>query len=101
MQVFGSMPRVIDRSHWGTDSTYDSANKVGSHPADAVLSSLASPDGEPGRSAAIPALRNQGLGSAPEKISDPRSSDALMRLRGDDGARVDHGSVFAAYGENS
>lgn len=101
MQIHGSMPRVIDRSQWDTGSTYESANKVGSHPADAVLSRLASPNGEPGRSAAIPALRSQGLGSAPEKICDPRASDALMQMRGDDGASADHGSVLTAYGENS
>lgn len=101
MQIYGSIPKVIDRSQWDAGSTYESANKVGSHPADAVLSRLASPDGEPGRSAAIPALRSQGIWSAPEKISDPRASDALMQMRGDDGASTDHQSAFAAYGENS
>lgn len=98
MQIFGSAPRVIDRSHWGTGSTYESANKVGSHPADVALLRRDTA-GEPGRSAAIPALRNEGFGST-SKVSDPRASDALMQMRGDNGARTDQASVFAAYGEN-
>ena len=39
VQVHGSTPRAIDRSQWEQKSTYDSANKVGSHPADASLAS--------------------------------------------------------------
>jgi hypothetical protein len=98
VQIFGSAPRVIDRSHWGTGSTYESANKVGSHPADAALLRRDAA-GEPGRSAAIPALRSEGFGST-SKVSDPRASDTLMQMRGDNGARADHASVFAAYSEN-
>ena len=101
MHIYGSTPRVIDRSQWGAGSTYESANKVGSHPADAALSRLGAAAAEPGRSAAISALRDEGFGSAPAKVSDPRASDAMMRMRGDDGAHADHASVLAAYGENS
>ena len=36
VQIYSSTPRMIDRSQWGAGSTYDSANKVGSHPADAA-----------------------------------------------------------------
>lgn len=98
VQVFGSTPRVIDRSQWGAGSTYESANKVGSHPADAALSRRDAAD-EAGRSAAIPALRKEGFSST-SKVSDPRASEALMQMRGDDGAGTDHASVLAAYGEN-
>lgn len=99
MQVFGSTPRMIDRSQWEPGSTYESANRVGSHPADAVLSRRDAA-AEPGRSAAMSALRNEGFGST-SKVSDPRASDAMMRMRGDDGAHADHASVLATYGENS
>ncbi len=102
MQIYGSTPRVIDRSQWGTGSTYESANKVGSHPADAALSSggnSQAPDAA--RNAAVSALRNERFGSMLEKISDPRASDTMMRMSRSDGAGADHGSIFAAYGENS
>ena len=48
------------------------------------------------------ALRNERFGSMLEKISDPRISDAMMQMQRNDGAGIgtDHGSVFAAYGEN-
>ena len=103
MQIYGSTPKVIDRSQWGTRSTYDSANKVGSHPADAALASRGdsqSPDAT--RNAAVSALHNERFGSMLEKISDPRTSDAMMRMRGDAvESGADHASVIAAYGENS
>ena len=100
MQISGSIPRAIDRSQWGTGSTYDSANKVGSHPADAALASRGGGEPDSTRDTAVSALRNERFGSMLEKISDPRASDALMRMRGDDGVAVDQGSVFAAYGES-
>jgi hypothetical protein len=101
--INSSTPRVIDRSQWGTGSTYERANQVGSHPADAALASRRGgqqPDGV--RDTAASALRNARFGSMLEKISDPRASDALMRMQGDmaDGS-ADRSSVFAAYDENS
>ena len=104
MQIYGSMPGVIDRSQRGTGSTYDSANKVGSHPADAMLASRGdshTPDAT--RNAAVSALHNQRFGSMLEQISDPRSSDAMLRMGVDAaaGSGADHASAFAAYGENS
>jgi len=101
VQVYGSVPRLIDRSQWGPQSTYESANKVGSHPADAAFAKRGSAT-EPGRSAAMSALRSEGFGST-TKVSDPRASDAMMRMQGkhEAGATADHASVFAAYGENS
>lgn len=98
VQIYGSTPRMIDRSQWG--STYDSANRVGSHPADSALASRSdsqSPDAT--RNAAVSALHNERFGSMLEKISDPRASDAMMRMPRDTGAA--HASVFAAYGESS
>jgi hypothetical protein len=94
---------MIDRSQWETGSTYDSANKVGTHHADAGLASRgASQSPDAARDAAVSALRNERFGSMLEKISDPRASDAMMRMQRNDGAGsgADHGSVFAAYGEN-
>ena len=102
MQIYGSTPRMIDRSQWGTGSTYESANRVGSHPADAALTSRGdshTPDAT--RNAAVSALHNERFGSMLQKIGDPRASDAMMRMQRNDGTGADHGSVFAAYGENS
>ena len=102
MHIYGSTPRLIDRSQWEPGATYESANKVGTHPADAMFSAhdgTQAPDAP--RSLAQSALRNERFGSMLEKISDPRSSDALMRLgRGDEAGGVDHAAAFAAYGEN-
>lgn len=106
MQIYGSAPRVIDRSQWGSGgSTYESANKVGSHPADSALGARAT-GGVPEtvRDAALSALRNERFGTMLATISDPRSSDAVMRMSADAsgaGTGTDHGSVFAAYGESS
>ena len=104
MLINSSTPRVIDRSQWETGSTYERANKVGSHPADAALTSRGGgqqPD--PTRDTAASALRNARFGSMLETISDPRASDALMRMQSDQtgGGSADPGSVLAAYGENS
>lgn len=104
VQIYGSTPRVIDRSQWGAGSTYDSANKVGSHPADAALASRGdshTPDAT--RNAAVSALHNERFGSMLQKLSDPRASDAMMQMQRADaaGSGVDHRSAFAAYGENS
>jgi len=94
------MPRVIDRSPWEAGSTYESANRVGSHPADAVLVKRYAA-GEPGRSAAMAALRSEGFGST-SKLSDPRASDAVMQLQRNGGSDTgaDYAFVLAAYGEN-
>jgi hypothetical protein len=99
VQIYGSTPRVIDRSQWG--STYDSANKVGSHPADASLTAHGRQASDATRNAAVSALRNERFGSMLEKISDPRASDTMMQMQRNDGAGMDRASVFAAYGENS
>jgi hypothetical protein len=99
VQIYGSTPRVIDRSQWGTGSTYDSANKVGSHPADAALASRGdSQSSDATRNAAVSALHNERFGSMLQKLSDPQASDAMMQMQRSDGA--DHASAFAAYGEN-
>jgi len=99
--VYNSMPRVVDRSQWGAGSTYESANKVGSHPADAVLSRR-NAAGEPGRSAAMSALRNEGFGSM-AKVSDPRASETMMQIQRSNVASgsADYASVLAAYSEHS
>jgi hypothetical protein len=93
---------LIDRSRWEGGSTYESANKVGSHPADAAFSAHGggqSPDAP--RSLAEAALRNERFGSMLEKIGDPRTSDALMLMGGSEtDGRADHAAAFAAYEEN-
>lgn len=101
MQIHGSTPRVIDRSQWEQRSTYDSANKVGTHPADASLGSRGNQSPDAALSTAFSALRNERFGTMLEKISDPRASAALMDMRQGDGAGTDQNSVFAAYSENT
>jgi hypothetical protein len=99
VHIYGSTPRLIDRSQW-EGSTYESANKVGSHPADAAFSTRngGRPPDAP-RSLAESALRNERFGSMLEKIGDPRTSDALMRMgQGNQaGGGTDHAAAFAAY----
>lgn len=96
------MPR-LDRTSPSGGSTYESANKVGSHPADSLIESrLASNKAGTGRDAALSALRNDRFGSVLEKISDPRSSDALTFLRnGTEASGTDFGSALSRYAENS
>ncbi|MEQ1937144.1 hypothetical protein ABMA46_02710 [Mesorhizobium sp. CN5-321] len=101
VQVHGSTPRAIDRSQWEQKSTYDSANKVGSHPADASLASRNGQAGDATLSTAFSALRNERFGTMLEKIGDPRASAALVDMRQSDGASADHGSVFAAYSQSA
>lgn len=101
MHIFGSTPRLVDRSQWRAGSTYESANQVGSHPADSTLSRIGAGGTDAARSAAIHALRREGFGPGAVSISDPRASDAMMQMRPGEGVRSDYASVLAAYGENS
>ncbi len=39
--------------------------------------------------------------AALEKLSDPRSSDALMLMARDDGSNADQKAVMSAYADNS
>jgi hypothetical protein len=50
---------------------------------------------------ALSALHNERFSAALEKLSDPRSSDALILMGRDDGANADHKSVMSAYADNS
>ena len=82
--------------------TYDSANKVGSHPADAAIRSRrAAGDADPARSVALAALRNDRFGSALAQISDPRASDALMLMGRDaESMATAFETVLSGYLEN-
>ncbi len=52
------------------------------------------------RQAALSALRNERFGAALERLSDPRSSDALAFMARGEGASADSASVLSAYAEN-
>ena len=102
MHINGSTPKGIGWPQRREGSTYEAANQVGSHPVDALLISRARPGpSEAMRSASVSALLNERSGSLLEKISDPRSADALVRLQRDAGPSADHSLILAAYGENS
>ncbi|MBN9252175.1 MAG: hypothetical protein J0I86_16625 [Mesorhizobium sp.] len=58
-------------------------------------------DVDTARRVALSALHNERFSAALEKLSDPRSSDALMLMGRDDGANADHKSVMSAYADNS
>jgi hypothetical protein len=53
------------------------------------------------RRVALSALHNERFSAALAKLSDPRSSDAMMLMRRDDSASTDHASVLSSYADNS
>lgn len=102
MHIYSSASRVVDRSQWGSGvSTYETANRVGSYPGDSALASRTLGKTPEVRDAALSALRNERFGTMLERISDPRSSDAMMRMGGGSSAGVDQRMVFSSYAENS
>lgn len=100
MLVSGSAPRIVDRSQWDPGSTYQSANRVGSHASDAVLG--ARPDvsnADAAKGVALSALRNDRFGSMLETISNPQSSGAVAFMKqGSDGSDI--GAALSGYAEN-
>lgn len=58
-------------------------------------------DVDTARRVALSALHNERFSAALEKLSDPRSSDALMLMARDDGSNADQKSVMSAYADNS
>jgi hypothetical protein len=53
------------------------------------------------RQVALSALHNERFSAALAKLSDPRSSDAMMLMRRSDGPSTDHASVLSSYADNS
>lgn len=51
------------------------------------------------RQTALSALHNERFGAMLERISDPRSSEAVMMMRSDEGAAMDQASVLSSYSE--
>lgn len=51
------------------------------------------------RQTALSALHNERFGAMLERISDPRSSEAVMMMRGGEGAAKDQASVLSSYTE--
>lgn len=101
MDIHAAASRAADLSS-AQRLTYDSANRVGSHPADAAIRSRrAAGDVDPARSVALAALRNERFGSALAQISDPRASDALMLMgRNAEPMATALGTVLSGYLEN-
>jgi hypothetical protein len=51
------------------------------------------------RQTALSALHNERFGAMLERISDPRSSEAVMMMRGGEGTAMDQASVLSSYTE--
>jgi hypothetical protein len=100
LHIDSAMPRLGERMPAG-GSTYESANRVGSHPADAAFSTRHPPSEVDGaRHAALSALRNDRFGTMLEKISDPQSSGTLA-LAGRATSGVNFQTAASSYAENS
>lgn len=90
--------RIDGNSGWTTASVSRGTPMADSK---SVETSRIMNDVDAARRVALSALHNERFSAALEKLSDPRSSDALILMGRDDGANADHKSVMSAYADNS